>query len=378
MSLAIQSKNQDVFTHHVPFSDKVDNCLSVSEVGLKSSLYDLLVTCNDYQEHRIDEIVMWVFGAVTKQARRLINQVLGDDELAYLGLLPLTHALIKMGVNRDLLFSAWQLVFTEGVFPLLDQGLYTQVSFKRLLSCYNERRLVELLFSQHIVFLEDTDCMLRGLLEKGATFEFMPKKPKKLQQVHDALSRQAKKYSGGNYDLDQREDVIKLDKADLLDDMTIRVPRTHYDLVDLGDALNFCIGNGYYSRQVRDRKNSIVAVYDAKGAKYGVQFTRYTIKSAYGFGNEDLPKTVLAALHNLLTCAPEVPDDFLPIERSFIVGYKYDNKDLYLMIGREEPKIYRYYDVSQDVYEELLSSKSKGGFLNNVLKKEKYAFDRIA
>ena len=179
--------------------------------------------------------------------------------------------------------------------------------------------------------------------------------------------------------LNQREDILLYDGKKLDGtDYVIRVPKTHYDLIDLGEDLSFCIGNGTYSHGVRDGEYSIVGIFDKKGAVYGIQFSRYRILEAQGFGNlwENKPDAnVLLKLRNTLTEAPKMPDDFLPItDSSWIHGYRYDNKDLYLLLG--DNIVYQYFGVEEEVYEELLNHEVKGRFVNQVIKRN-YSCERI-
>jgi hypothetical protein len=185
------------------------------------------------------------------------------------------------------------------------------------------------------------------------------------------------KVGQGNYSLNQREDILQLDGATVLDDLIIRVPKTHFDLVDLGESLNFCIGNGHYSQLVAEGSTSIVAVFDKTGAKYGVQFSRYDIKEAHGFNNSSQhqpSKLLIEALSELLTSQPKMPDEFLPITDSkWVKGYKYNGTDLYLLLNNI---IYIYFDVPECVYEELLVSHKKGVFVNTVVKGT-FSYERL-
>jgi hypothetical protein len=251
----------------------------------------------------------------------------------------------------------------------------TQASIKTLLKYYPEKRVINLLLNNDLSMFKDTIYMFNQIEQLRDDFSFLPKKPKNIKIIHDALSRMTRKLETPDFNLEQRDDVLALDKKILKDGLTIRVPKCHYDLVDLGEALNFCIGNGYYSNQVKDKKCSIVGVFDNKGAKYGIQFTRYSIQQAYGFGNTKLPANILAELQNELTSKPEVPTDFISIaDSTFIHGYKYNDKDLYLMLKEH---IYIYYDVPKDVYEELINSEKKGKYLNQIIKGT-YHYDKLS
>jgi hypothetical protein len=277
----------------------------------------------------------------------------------------------KLELNKDIIFNELKnRKISLEVHNTISKSI-TQTAIKTLLRHYPEKRVVNLLLNNELSMLNDTIYMFKEIENMRDDFSFLPKKPKNIKIIHDTLSRMTRKLETPNFNLEQRDDVLALDKKILKDGMSIRVPKSHYDL---GEALNFCIGNGYYSNQVKNKKCSIVGVFDSKGAKYGIQFTRYAIQNAYGFGNTKLPANILAELQNELTSKPEVPTDFISIDDStFIHGYKYD-KDLYLMLKEH---IYIYYDVPKDIYEELVSSEKKGRYLNQIIKGT-YHYDKLS
>lgn len=171
--------------------------------------------------------------------------------------------------------------------------------------------------------------------------------------------------------LNQREDVLHLDKSVIETDknkFTIRVPKTHLDLVRLGQELNFCIGNGFYTDSVISGNCSIIALFNDRKPVYVIQFNRYDIMQAYGYDNKTRPPTdILRALEQKVTSQPVLPTDFLPIKDSnWVKGYKYDGSILFLLL---RDRIYAYADVPRAMYEELLASDRKGTFVNQNIKK---------
>ena len=322
------------------------------------------------------------FGYSTRTTVKLMKNVFRDNDFDY-NLLKLLHTVsIKLKLNKDLIKTSLSSRIEKRI-PLTfsNASKYISQNFvKKLLSYYPEKRVIGLLFEDNFEFLSDTNLMFKRIEEIedfSGDYSFLPKKPKSLKQVHDNLSRMLGRLRIKNYNLEQREDILALDNRRINDTMIVKVPKTHYDLIDLGEMLKFCIGNGYYSKMVRDKRCSIVGVFDKKGALYGVQFSRYKIMQAYGLGNLENthpPKEVLSQLKDLLTEAPTVPKDFLPIlDSSFIHGYKYNDRDLYLMLS---DKIYIYYNVPKDIYEELVVSENKGRYLNEIIKGS-YDYDEI-
>jgi hypothetical protein len=281
--------------------------------------------------------------------------------------LPVTAKMISAGYNMErmiqILNSATKPVNCKEAFALR----VTDINF--LLKHYSDKKVVQLIFNTPIDFFNDTMRMVSRIVEAHPGIGFMPKKPKSIEVIHQACVRTLPKIHQGNFELNQREDVMLFDKTHLDERLSIRVPRTHFDLVDLGEALGFCIGDEAYSLGVKERRYSIVAVFEDSKPLYGIQFSRYRILEAQGFGN--LPnnkptRTVLNLLQDKFLETPTLPTDFLPITDSgWINGYRYDNKDLYLLL---KETVYVYFNVPQHVYEELLDSEVKGRFVNTKIK----------
>lgn len=252
---------------------------------------------------------------------------------------------------------------------------------KLLLEHMSTDRLLKLIWSHNgdLELLSDTILMMKKVKtqDKELWTKYLPKKIKSIRQIHDMSSRIIERFSEGDFDLNQREDILKLDNKTLGDDLTIRVPETHFDLVKLGESLSFCIGNGYYSTKVKNKKSSIISIFRDKKPVYAIEFSRYHILQAHGWGNRtdfEPPKSVLLSLEKLIIKQPECPDDFLPITDSrWINGYKYDNNNLYLLLNHN---IYVYFDVPKEVYEGLLESKTKGRFVNAEIKPH-YECERV-
>lgn len=311
-----------------------------------------------------------VFSKPTKKSRKWLMEILSKDSTKSIGWIHIVRILNKSNkIDQDIVFN--ELSKTEEE-KLNSSDLQSKL-IKLLSKNYNDQRLTKLLIHSDYEQIKDITYMLEDIKEKK-DLEFLPKKPKNLNQIHKVCERMSIKLSCNDYDLEQREDILALDGVDIENDMTIRVPRTHYDLIDLGEDLSFCIGNGFYSREVKRQACSIVSIYKKSKPLYGVQFNRYSIKQAYGFDNESIPNEVLLKIQNALISAPEVPKDFIAISDStWIQGYKYNNKDLYLLLNHQ---IYVYFDVEQDVYEELIQSDRKGTYVNKIIKSN-YKYEKI-
>lgn len=289
--------------------------------------------------------------------------------------LSLSIVFSKTDTNPDALIqliAAQKTALSSRAFNAL-QVQHTNVIYKHI----DERRLLTLLWSTDISELKDAMRMIMRIDKKMPDLRYIPKKLKSITELHDRCVRLTPRLSVADFDLCQREDILMMDKKPLRDGMMIRVPRTHYDLVQLGESLGFCIGNGQYSEDVKERRCSIVGVFNKEGPLYGIQFSRYSIMQARGFGNDrgnDPSRDLLMQLSELLLSKPKFPTDFLPIDDSgWVKGYRYDNKDLYLLLNEW---VYVYFDVPQEVYEGLLQSDRKGTFVNTTIK-SKYEYARL-
>ncbi len=58
------------------------------------------------------------------------------------------------------------------------------------------------------------------------------------------------------------------------------------------------------------------------------------------------------------------------VESSNIASAGYDPASLTLEIEFKNGRLYQYYDVPQQTYDEFMGSASKGTYLNNVIKKQ--------
>lgn len=330
------------------------------------------------------DLANWVFGFKSKQAVNITIRCMEATPVDFMKL-----KLIKIlsadrransPLNKDHIFNACQnsVNLTEKT-QLIRASRLTHKSVDLLRDRYSDSRIAKIMFAPELELLTDTTTMIEAIKRHGKDLDFLPKKPKTLKDLHDSAQRFISKLGQTNFNLNQREDVLLCDGKNISGtDYTIRVPKTHYDLIDLGEALRFCIGNGAYSHEVRNGKCSIVGIFDKKGPVYGIQFSRYRILEAQGFGNLSTNRpdpNVLMKIRDIFTEAPKMPSDFLPItDSSWIHGYKYDNEDLYLLLGNNI--VYQYFDVDEHVYEELLNHEAKGRFVNQVIKRD-YSCEKV-
>lgn len=321
------------------------------------------------KENDIKKLSMNIFGFSSKRSLKIVRELVSEQHIKYRYLQLIKVLSKEKEFNKDLILNTFETIDkTDNNFNI---NYINKTSISLLHKYFNEKQILNIITEKKDL-VNDLLLMLKRLVDNNISLTKI-KEYKKTKELHDYLSRLCSRIKN-DYDLDQRPDVLILDGKNLLDNLNIIVPRTHLDLVKLGQNLDFCIGNGNYSKDVKNKKCSIISVYENETPKYGVQFTRYAVLQAKGFGNSALPVKILIALENLLTEKPELPTDFLEItDSSFIDGYKYNNKDLYLSM---KGKIYIYFDVPNNIYEELLSSYRKGAYLNTNIK-NKYEYQRL-
>lgn len=306
--------------------------------------------------------------APTKGMIKAVRRALFELPKADLSVLSLVRTLSQCNVAPIQMIqriSAQQSPLAPNAFCALKEP-HVNVLLKHI----NGKRLIELLWESSLTLLEDALFMMMNVDNKFPSLDYIPKKLSSVNELHHITMQMLPKLSYQNFDLKQRGDILMLDGKSLPGNLTIHVPKTHFDLVQLGASLKFCIGNGRYSTMVAEQRCSIIAVHGPKGPMYGIQFSRYRIMEAQGFGNhaDAAPsKGLLRSLSGLLLSMPTSPTDFLPIlDSGWVHGYRYDNKDLYLLL---KDTVYVYRDVPADIYEELLDSERKGEFVNRYIKR---------
>lgn len=321
------------------------------------------------KENDIRKLSINIFGFSSKRSLQIIRTKANNNNLDY-RILYLIKVLSKdKNYNKDLILNTFAKI--ESNIEFLFRNI-NKSNISLLEKYFNEKQIIEIIVGD-LQLINDIFLMLKKLIENNIELTKI-KEYKKTKELHDYLTLLCSRIKN-DFDLEQRPDILILEGRKLVDNFNIIVPRTHLDLVKLGQELNFCIGNGHYSKEVKNKKCSIIAIYENDKPRYGVQFTRYDVLQAKGLSNSSIPKNILIELQNLLIQKPELPTDFLEItDSSFIDGYKYNNKDLYLSI---KGKIYIYLDVPNEVYEELLASDRKGSYLNTHIK-NKYEYQRLA
>ena len=306
--------------------------------------------------------------------------------------------LIELGVNKDLVYNE----IVKGLDNIdkdkvkLDSNKITlrktQVrSFRKshikfLLSNYSHERVISLIFNTYTVailesFIEDVIIEVKqSRIPKKVFKNMLPKKPKTIVEVHDYFFEQLALFKidkEPDFPLNPREDFLKMDGKEIEIDnekLKVHVPKTRKELgiYSAKHMFDNCVGTSdHYAQGVKNGNWTIIGVFDQSNKpRYCLQVQKYSFLQAKGVRNSEIDKKVLVKLESLLTIKPELPSQFIPVDHSFIFGYCYnpEKESLFIMFRKNE-SIYEYFGVSQDIYETFQKEKSKGRFLNSVLKK---------
>jgi len=88
-------------------------------------------------------------------------------------------------------------------------------------------------------------------------------KIKTIANLHDMLSKLLTKLGQPNYDLKQDKKILEYNKKEIVlnnEHFEIFIPSKNHDLIDIGESLNICVGNGYYGKNVLNQKITILSL----------------------------------------------------------------------------------------------------------------------
>ena len=308
--------------------------------------------------------------------------------------------LISLGVNKDLVYN--EIVKKIGFIKdkdlsslgsirelrvsgfLQNANLFNKSKLKFLISKYSHERVISLVFNDSlgkVNFIEDVIREIKdSRISKSDLVKLLPKKPKNIDEIHDFFFDQLaliKIEKEPDFPLNPREDFLKMDGKEIEIDnekLKVHVPKTRKELgiYSAKHMFDNCVGTSdHYAQGVKNGNWTIIGVFDQLNKpRYCLQVQKYSFLQAKGVRNSEIDKKVLVKLESLLTIKPELPSQFIPVDHSFIFGYCYnpEKESLFIMFRKNE-SIYENFGVSQDVYETFQKEKSKGRFLNSVLKK---------
>jgi len=86
-----------------------------------------------------------------------------------------------------------------------------------------------------------------------------------IKKLHDFFDLETRKMSQPLFDLPIHSHIARLDGKELAEGLKIALPKTSHDLVELGRALNLCVGNGDYAGRQKNGESTILATIDSDG-----------------------------------------------------------------------------------------------------------------
>lgn len=346
---------------------------------------DLYCFYNVFIKNDINEFSNLVFGVSTKYSLKLIYSYFKDitydqifsDDVVYkaIAVFYKIYLLNKMGIDINYLYSSvlrqqWHGKYINCLFYINSSSLSI---FKQY---YSDERIVKLTEGlssnaapkeNNTNIFSDTSVMVNNLFVDGYNLEnILPKKPKNFGQIHKIIDRFSRKVKIKDFELNQRSFIKDLDGA-FCGPFKIVVPHKQSDLFELGEELDFCIGNGYYGGLVRDGKSSIVAIYENNKPKYGIELGRYSIKQAWGKSNCPPDNKDIELLKEYILEKFDFNGEFEYLNGSFIEAYAYDKEKQQICLSISGKK-YVYVGVEESVFFDFVDSESKGSYFSNNIK----------
>lgn len=263
----------------------------------------------------------WIAGGeitafkITKEKNEALEEILNIKNKA---LLKQFYEVIFDEKTKKVNTEMMNLIFlVKKIFPNIDEQLlqplvkkYSHSAFissdylvplQNMLSSYNERRVVSLFsaYGEEEDFLEDTVIMYERLFNNDVEVNsVMPEKPKNIRELHTLFTRECGKIKTIKNKLNQSLSHLKDKKVG---EFEVFVPETSYDLINIGNSLGICVGNGHYAEKVLKKQCNIVALKDNKGKfKYCIEFHKNTILQGRGYANADMSASLKKTFIELL------------------------------------------------------------------------------
>lgn len=263
----------------------------------------------------------WIAGgeikafAITKEKNEELETILNIKNKA---LLKQFYEVVFDEKSKKVNTEMMNLIFlVKKIFPDVDEQLlqpmikkYTHSAFvssdhllplQNMLSVYNERRVIGLFaaYGDEEDFLEDTVIMYERLFNNDVEVNnVMPEKPKNIRELHTLFTRECGKIKTIKNKLNQNLSHLN---EKVVGDCTIFIPETSYDLINIGNSLGICVGNGYYAEKVLKKQCNIVALKDNKGKfKYCIEFYRGSILQGRAYANGDMSASLKKTFIDLL------------------------------------------------------------------------------
>lgn len=291
-SSGLLSKKNKKETYHTNFS--LDN-VHKKDFLIPVHLLEVFESCST-----IKEVIINFFGLYNRRLESLvINAFFKDSHINYdifaWGLL-----IQPLKVNIDVISNHLEnKEYPNKLYQINDIASYDTAVFKRF---YNDKRILKLIANitkEDVLVLRDTIDMMDIVYShnlkspKDQQVKRLIKKPKKIKELHDFLTVITSQIKQRNFSLKEfQDDLNELEKSvDVVLGLSIKVPKMNYDLIEIGQKLNICVGGGSYAEKINSQKCLIFTVFKKGILSYCIEVTPRTYKliQAKASFNEPLP-----------------------------------------------------------------------------------------
>lgn len=135
---------------------------------------------------------------------------------------------------------------------------------------------------------DDTIKMYEHLILKEWQPKNFKKRFKNIIELHDYLSLELKKRNQENFRLNQ--DIENTCGNKIGKNKYIYIPKTNHELIEIGDYLNICVGNGVYANDILNKKLYIITIKEKNKIIACVSLEQKTLKiiECNGFSNKPI------------------------------------------------------------------------------------------
>ena len=219
------------------------------------------------------ELSNLIFGKSSKKSLSHINYLLDGIFLReerlfwsyYLKTLDFNYDL-RLNFLKDIKDYSIHTVPEEDVIDLLSE-MRTYFNDKKILSLlktlYLRTGMSHIDISEYVI--SDIISQLK-LIKESDKYEFAIKEVKKhrkdikdIKLLHEFLSNRIIRY------IEQKDFPLEQDNIYFLEsfsfkDLNLYVPKTNHELISIGDELDICVGDGYYSESIKNKEIFIITL----------------------------------------------------------------------------------------------------------------------
>lgn len=233
-------------------------------------------------------------GFVKPEEIKIAIKMIGEG----LEMLPIYLSLRKDGYNYNRVNE-----FVKNVKNPIHFWNIGQVSVSNLKEIFSEEKIFNLLGTIDINcdFFADVNDMCGNIIKNERVLnKFKNEKITTFEQLHDLLSVYVEYLDQELFDIGQEELDEHNNKS--VGEYTIHIPKTSYDLIDVGAEMSICVGSGRYAERVRGKQIFIVVLKQNNKSCFCIEFLirNMTVIQAKGIKNREMPSGLLRELEKVL------------------------------------------------------------------------------